>query len=540
MMGKVVVKYAGAILALVMLASSVAGCGKSNSPVKNEQTQEQTESTGGSVYPLKTDVTLKYWVDLQAAVAKSVSNLGETPFAKELTKKTGIKVEYIHPPVGQAKEAFNILIASGDLPDIIEYQWYTFPGGPQKAIGDGSIIQLNEALDKYAPNLKKFYKENPDIDKMSKTDDGSYYMFPWMMQEDETKVSYGTIIRKDWLDELNLSMPTTIDEWETVLKAFKDKKGAESPLLISLDTTTFATGEFIGGFGIKTGYYLENGKVVYGQLLPEYKDFIATMRKWYSEGLLDKNTATLDDKTIDAKFLSNKGGVTLGYIGGTIGRYMTSMKDKDPKFNLAAAPYPSVKKGEKPKFGQLDIPVTSTGGAITTACKNVEAAARLLDYGYSPEGRMLFNFGVENESYKMVDGKPVYTDIILNNPEKLSMQEALGRYIRSSYSGCSIKDIGYIEQYYQMPQQKEAVKVWGNTDTAKSLIPKVSFTPEESAEVAKINNNLNTYNKEMLVKFVLGKEPIENFDKYVEQVKKFGVEKVIGIYETAMERYNKR
>lgn len=540
MIGKSTAKLVSSMLVLIMLASSVAGCGKTEKKETDEKGSVSTESSGENVYPLKTNVKLKYWVTLPSQVGKSATNLSETPFAKELTKKTGISVEYIHPPANQVKESFNILIASGDLPDIIEYQWYTVPGGPQKAIEDGSIIKLNDAFKKYSPNLTKFYKENPDIDKMSKTDDGSYYMYPWMMKEDETKVSYGTIIRKDWLDELGLSMPTTIAEWETVLKAFKEKKGAEAPMVFPLDTMEFTTGEIIGGFGIKAGYYMQNGKVTYGQIQPQYKEFISTMRKWYAEGLLDKNAATLDDKAVDAKFLSGKAGATFGYIGGTIGRYMTSMKDKEPKFNVVAAPWPAVKKGDKPLFGQMDPPVTATGGAITPACKNVEIAARFLDYGYSEEGRKLFNFGIENESYKMVNGKPVFTDIVLNNPDKLSMQEALGRYQRSSYSGCSIKDIGYIDQYYLMPQQKEAVKVWGNTEAGKALIPKVSFTPEESAEVAKINNNLSTYNKEMTIKFILGKEPMENFDKYTEQVKKFGVDRVLQIYETAIARYNKR
>lgn len=526
-------------LATVIISASMLGCAKKDSSDQTNSQQSTTDTAAG-VYPVKSDVTLKYWVTLQSAVAKTVTNLGETPFAKELTKKTGIKVEYIHPPINQVKENFNIMIASGDLPDIIEYQWYSFPGGPDKAINDGSITKLNEIIDKNAPNLKKFYKENPDIEKMSKTDQGNYYVFPWMMKDDSTKVSYGTIIRQDWLDELKLSMPTTIDEWYTVLKAFKEKKGAEAPLLISLDGTDFGAGEFIGGFGIKTGYYLENGKVVYGQLKPEYKEFIKTLRQWYAEGLLDKNTVTLDDKTMDAKFLSDKAGATLGYIGGTIGRYNSAMKDKDPKFNAVPAPYLSKKKGEKPMFGQKDLPVTTTGAAITQTSKNKELAARLLDYGYSEEGKLLFNFGVENESYKMVNGQPAYTDIILNNPEKLSMQEALGRYIRTSYSGPTIKDKRYVEQYYTTKQQKDAVTVWGNSEMEKYTIPRISFTPEESAEIAKITNNVNTYNKEMLAKFILGRESIENFDKYIEQLNKFGIDKVIKIYEDALARYNKR
>ena len=80
------------------------------------------------------------------------------------------------------------------------------------------------------------------------------------------------------------------------------------------------------------------------------------------------------------------------------------------------------------------------GVAITTSCKDVETAARLLDYAYSEEGHMLFNFGVEGESYTMVDGYPTYTDKILNNPEGWPLAQSLAAYIRGNYNGPFVQD----------------------------------------------------------------------------------------------------
>jgi putative aldouronate transport system substrate-binding protein len=59
---------------------------------------------------------------------------------------------------------------------MIEYNWYEFTGGPNKAINEEYIIVLNELIDKYSPNLKKVFADNPEYEKMVKTDDGKFYV----------------------------------------------------------------------------------------------------------------------------------------------------------------------------------------------------------------------------------------------------------------------------------------------------------------------------------------------------------------------------
>ena len=92
-------------------------------------------------------------------------------------------MEYIHPNDQQTVEQFNLMIASDELPDVIEYDWTgrsagSYPGGPEKAIQDGVILELNDLIDQYAPNLKKKLDADPALDQMVKTDSGKYYVFP--------------------------------------------------------------------------------------------------------------------------------------------------------------------------------------------------------------------------------------------------------------------------------------------------------------------------------------------------------------------------
>ncbi|MBW7462021.1 ABC transporter substrate-binding protein, partial [Paenibacillus sepulcri] len=129
------------------------------------------------------------------------------------------------------------------------------------------------------------------------------------------------------------------------------------------------------------------------------------------------------------------------------------------------APYPVLNKGDRPKFGQRTNLYTGSGGvAISSKSGNVEEAVRMLDYGYSPEGHLFFNFGLENISYTMVDGYPTYTDLILRNPDRLAPSQALAMYNRASYFGPFVQDVRYLEQYYVLPEQKEATRIWSDTD----------------------------------------------------------------------------
>ncbi|MCI5971335.1 MAG: extracellular solute-binding protein, partial [Oscillospiraceae bacterium] len=220
-------------------AAALAGCGSSVSTGKNGNEGKNEISC---------------WMPLTSNMALYTSNYGETELAKELEKRTGVKVNYIHPPQGQESEKFSILVASSDLPDIIEYNWITYPGGPAKAIKEGVIVDIGKYRDK-AVNLFKYLDENNDIYKMVTTDNNEVFSFPFIRGDKSLGYSTGLLLRGDWLKELNLEIPRTIDEWEKVLYAFKDKKGAKAPFS-SLNVDWFAS-----GFDTTTDYYVEDGKI---------------------------------------------------------------------------------------------------------------------------------------------------------------------------------------------------------------------------------------------------------------------------------------
>lgn len=220
-------KQVGSVVLMSVLAVSVAACGEDTGSSSSSATPQSATNTQP---PKLTKLT--YWVANHSAASSQMKTYAEMGMYKELEKTTGVKVEFQHPPleVPQAQEQFNLMIATNELPDVIEASWGTtsgavirYPGGPEKAILDKKIIKLNDLIDKYAPNLTKLLAAHPDWKKQISTDEGSIYAFPFLRGDDKVRVFFGPSIRQDWLDKLGLKMPTTIDEWYTVLKAFKEK-----------------------------------------------------------------------------------------------------------------------------------------------------------------------------------------------------------------------------------------------------------------------------------------------------------------------------
>ena len=537
------------------MASSLAACGAPAATTPSAATPPSGQTSGPSptsdadpyqvgVYPKETDITLRYYVNLNSTVATVATSVNETPFAAAEYERTGIKIEYEHPPQGQEAERFNLMMASNDMPDLITAYWYQIDGGPQRMIDDGYITDLNTLLD-YAPHFKQLLDDNQEIDKMIRTEEGSLYAFPSLKLDSELRVFYGPVVRADWLKDLNLEAPETIEEWYNMLKLFRDEKGAEAPLSYASSAGTNnmnVYGTFIGAYGIKNNFYLDGNVVKHGALEAGYKAFVTEFHKWYEEGLLDQNLPAVDSKAIDAQILNGNTGATTAFNGSGLGRYLQAKKEEgDTQFDLVAVKNPTLIKGTTPEFGQKDFPYSGNNCvAISAQSKHKELAAQYLDYAFSEEGNLFYNFGTEGESYEMVNGEPIFTDLILKNPEGLSISNALAKYTHSSYEGPYPLDIRYFKQIYTLKQQKDAFSVWADHNGEEHLLPRFSLTDAENEEYAVIMTDITPYLNEMILKFIMGVEPIENYDSFADELRKMKLERAIEIQQTGYDRYLKR
>ena len=522
---KTMLRVAASGLILVSLAS----CGKQEAALKTELDEVQL--------PVEEDVTLTIWANNIHTVVKNYSEMGVYQKLKELT---GISVDFIHPVANQAAEQFNIMIASKDYPDIIEGLKQNYSGGFVKAYEDGVILELTELMNKCAPNLKGLYDTYPQLMMESENDRGQLFAVPMIRGGNILRTYRGPIVRADYLKKFGLEAPETMEDWYNMLTTFKNN-GIELPFT-SVNYFFNTTEPFVGAYGINFNFFLEDGKVKYGPLDDRFKDFVVEMAKWYREGLIDPEITTNDQKILDSKVMNTGAGSFIGTTGNSLGGYISEMSSKNPEFDLVAVQYPVLNKGDEPYFIQRDPTVQlELGSSITTTCEHPEYAMAFLDYAFSKEGNLLFNFGVEGESYEMVDGYPVFTDQVKHNPDGLSFAKAGSLYARSFTSGTFVQDPRYGEQFYAEPRQQESLATW--TKSLDKVVEKNTriigdLTPEESEEISPLLNEINTYAGEMFIKWVMGRSDVEaDFADYQEQLRKLGIEKCIEYRQKAYDRY---
>ena len=513
------IKMVMLIMACVM---AIAGCTTQTGNVA------EGDLNFGETYPLDTDVTLTYWT--HSVPHPDYANYKDQPFYKELMARTGVNVDYQFAPAGQGQEAFNILIASNKLPDIIMFDWFWLPGGPDKYMNEGYITELNDYLPKYAPSLSKYLSDNPNIDRMVKNDSGTYYAFPCLLGADQLSVYAGFSVRKDLLDEYGLEVPTTIDEWHDMLVTFKNN-GVKMPL--SLANTV---GEFCESYNVGKTFYLDdNGEVKYGPIEDGWKDCIVMLKQWYDEDLIDKDFGAMDWNIMSAKVAAGDVGASQS-SGFDLAIWDSSAKARGLSLDIVATPYPTLVKGERPRMGQKENLFHGySGGAITKASKNKELAAKFLDYAYSEEGHIFYNYGIEGESYTMVDGMPTYTRLVLDGDMTMNLK----RYTPVGGSP-SIQDPYMYDQLMQTQIQKDAIRIWADTDASKYLMPPVMSTAEEAQEMSAIMTEISTYVDAEYYKFIFGERPISEFDAYVDYIKELGIERVLELKSSALKRFYDR
>ena len=539
-------KWMVGILCATMALGAV-GCSSGN-----EGSSSQSDSTSGTVASgsqsgTKTDgskkVEISYWSTMNPNVVPVAQSYGDIAYFQELEKITGVKINFLHPPVGQESDQFKLLISSRkDLPDVIVTSWLTaYPGGPEKAIKDGIIIPLNAYLD-LMPNYKKAMEANEEMLKQCKTDEGTIYAFQGLNQN-TLKAFGGMMLRADWLEELGLEEPETIEEWEKVLIAFRDQKGATVPLSVRATNLMNGMNLFNAAFEIGYDFYLdEQGVVQYGPIQENYKAYLALLNRWYEMGLLDPDFASIDDKIVDANILNGKTGATFGWIGGSMGKWYKAATEEG--FELVAVANPVLNKGDQGKFlAAYTNQISGPAAAISTTATNVEEIIQMFDFLYTEEGMLLKNFGIEGLTYEIIDGEPIYTDLIMNNPDGLAIANALGKYVQANYGAPGFTEIpAYQDQYYQLDAQKEGSLAFNKyvETAAPHVIPPVTATPDESKDLATIMTDVNTFREEQFVAFVTGAQPLDKFDDYVAVIKSLDIERAIAIKQAGIERYNKR
>ena len=212
-------------------------------------------------YPIDEEgVTLTYWMPINSGAANFISSYDENPSYQAVQANTGVDIEFIHPAAGTEVESLQLLLASGELPDMIQVQREDWYSGRLKALyEDGAIIDIAPYLDEYAPQYKEVINHD-EVAQRQIIDDGKVYGFYKITYADPMPyVRFN--VNKDWLDEFGMTEPKTIAEYEAFFQAVLDNKPGVVPLFISR-TSAEQINLLMGAFDMLDDWYLADDSTV--------------------------------------------------------------------------------------------------------------------------------------------------------------------------------------------------------------------------------------------------------------------------------------
>ena len=531
-------KILALILATVMMAGVLCGCG-------GDKDSEYTATTDGKNFT--------YWTQMNPNSGANLSNYNEMLFFQEMEKITGVHIDFIHPIKGSTgNEAFIAMLTGAEKPDIIEYNWVSYTGGPQQALDDGVIICLNDYLEEHAPNFYEYMEgekgkaRDYGFKLQATTDDGRYYGFN-VLNIGETRGFAGIYVRSDLLEKWGLAIPETIDEWTLVFAKAKEE-GFQKPFTSICDPISFKNYNmhtFNTAYGVGKNFYLEGDKVVFGPFQKGYKEYVAQLAEWTKAGYIDTGFITNASADIEGNMTNGISVAAWGYVGGGIGKILPAAQAKDPTYDIVACPYPVANKGDLSEFSSINQDATTLALSITPSCGNYEKAVEWCDFRYSEEGVALQLFGVEGETYTIeeIDGEKhyVYTDKITDFSKYgfNSVNEALYHYMLPANHPGYNQHIDYLNGYYQMKQQQDAMVIW-NEPASRALphrLPTLGLTDDESQEITDIKEVAEPALEVALCDIIIGKKSIDTYDAAIKEAKANGYDRWIEIQQAAYDRY---
>ena len=525
-----------------LLALSAVSCAANSGTSTNNSTQTNNSRTTQVSEP--TPLTIHYHSENKHVLVNEEGVL--KPVFQLAEKGANVVLECTANPVSQNSAEEFQLQASKKFPADI-YGGNSIRDGVFAYAHQGAFLPLNDLIDQYAPNVKKYLEENPEVRKAMTDADGNIYMLNYVPDGDVARVY---VLRTDWLKQLGYEEPKTLEELETILRAFRDEDPNGNGLKDEIPVFNDKYEEMIrlanlwgarvyGADDYKERIVMDdNGKFYHAWTHDDFKIAMEQLAGWYAEGLIDPEVFTRKANTARQTLWTkeNTGGMTHEWLASTTSyNYNEELLKAVPDFKVEAFLPPAY--NGNPGFEEHRRAVIKPDGlAISANCKNPEAAMRFLDWFYTEEGNRAINFGVEGESYTMVDGKPQFT------PEVLS-QTGVNLYIQTVY-GAQYK-VGYQQDYeyehqWTVPEGQAAYDLYQqNKVYTRPATPMVNFTAEERELYDQYITGLNTYLDEMVQGFITGKHSVEKeWDTYVAKCEELGSQKLVELYQNVYdERY---
>lgn len=528
-------------------------------PVQEESALEEPAEPEGftytgewAAYPLcePGSETLTMWCEFPGFLAMvGIDSYNGCSVFNAAEEATGVHIEFTEVSMMNASEQFSLMCAANDMKDIIGGAG-SYYGSTAGAIEEEIIIDLAPYAEQYMGNYLTILNDPKYASYKEKAYNAEGQLAEISSISDDFKPTSGAQIRKDWLEKLNLDVPETYEDWENVLKAFKDNYGCGNALLLSGCTqmtnliagygTTGAAEASMGGSAVNM--YQVDGVIKNGYQDESYKAYLTMMNRWYKEGLLSPDfiTASSDgsQNNMDGLILSGDAGIWFSQ-GNFITQYEQQAQVSEPEYAIMGItdPYsPEYNPEKTTHFTSMSGGNQGGSGAlsVSTNCEDVELACKWLDYFWTEDGQILCNYGIEGEGFEYdANGVPQFSDFVVNGG---NFQFMMTGYTLSGVP--SLQD--FDKSFFTYGDNViEAFDTWGScVDDLYTLPAALTLTTDQTEEYTPVFNDLNTMAEERIGKFITGEADIETgWDQFQADLISMGIEDCIAIYQEAYDTY---
>jgi putative aldouronate transport system substrate-binding protein len=506
------------------------------------------EPIPAGMFPLTTEkVTLRVAIPGNA----SVEDFNTNTFTQWYEEQTNVHIEWIILPSDEALAKLNLMLSSGDYPDVIMGFGDISPAQLQVYGQQGIFVPLNDLIEKAGPNIKKAFELYPEARDVSTASDGNIYALTEINDCYHCSMSQKLWIYKPWLDQLGLEVPETTEAFYQVLKAFKEQDPNGNGQADELPLTTNKIGDgwqnsydsyFMNAFLLNPSsrMVLKDGMVTVTYNTPEWREGLRYLRRLAQEGLLDLNSFTQDGDQL--RLLGQSDPPIVGSLPWGVPSVLGPIEDSEDSYitKFVTVPPLAGPDGMRVQPNSPYAPFWVGRFIITRAAKDPELALRWADGFYQQEVEMNAYYGPKGVGWDWaqpgdvgINGKPALYRVlkIWGNVQNDQWSQTNPSFRSSDWRlGQATDNQWEFETYlYRETAKLEPYK----QDPAMS-VPPLYFNQEQAQESGQLEASLTKYVNEMLARFVSGEDDIETgWDAYLQTLDQIGLPRFLEIQQAA-------
>ncbi len=497
-------KLVAVLLMTAMVTGLSVGCASGDKPESASSEGGATEEAAEEEGEAAGDVTISMLYSDNA----SYPYKEDWPVLEWIKEEAGVTLDVLAVPESDWEAKKQIILTSGDIPDIIARSFAT-----SSEVSSGLLLPISQYEDQM-PNFQAFIEENGHRERLDNTrySDGNYYTLP-AKARDQVLQDQQWLIRTDVFEENDIPIPTTLDEIYEAGVKLKEIYPDSTPITNRFGAANILTG-FASGFGTIAGWTIGDGMYYdhdakaweYAPTTDKWKDMLTYVNKLVTDGVLDQEFSTLDSNVYEQRIVQGETFMMYDWTGN-IDRYNKQGVEVDEDYNVSPI-YPP--EGQDGNYAIAWKAFNDQGWLFPATLaddeEHLNEVLAYIDWCYSDEAETLLTFGKEGETFELNENgiktwadpaTDYYAAYGLGN-NNLVLRESTD----SLYGVLDAEEIALFDKI-------AADGAVPNTN------PQTPLTPEQLEEVQIYSSTLLDYVNSMMEKFIFGTESLDNWDAFV-------------------------